>query len=225
MTTGADGNRAGGDGGGVHTPGQVTLVQSAVTRNTVEPAPARSSVGAAATPQGGGIAAATGVDVTNSTIAGNVVVGGSGGGIASPHVLLAFATLAGNAAATGANLAAETLGSWASVVAYPQGGADCVVALTSSAGWSYDDDGSCGFTGEGDVSAGPDPMLGALSTTPMYRMEPLPGSPLIDAIPLEACVGCVAVDQIRETRPQGGGYDTGAIEVFGGVTVNPRFTG
>ncbi|MFN8027404.1 MAG: hypothetical protein U0W40_13925 [Acidimicrobiia bacterium] len=82
--------------------------------------------------------------------------------MASPRdvVTAQFSTIADNQAASGANVSATSLDSAATVVAYAGGGGNCAVGSTSSAGYSYDDDGSCGFTARHDVS-GPGPAAQA----------------------------------------------------------------
>lgn len=185
---------------------------------------------------GGGIYSTDGkIEVIESTVANNFADqdpntngSGVGGGLAAPRVVLRFATVASNGGTTGANIAARTLESTNSVVAYASGGgAACALSATTSTGYNYGDDGSCGFAGPHDVSAGPDPLLAPLADNGggTLTMRPLPGSPLVDAVPVSACNGCDTADQRGVPRPQGGGYDIGAVEVIGGVAVSPRFTG
>jgi predicted outer membrane repeat protein len=207
-------------GGGVYAQLDVTVRSSTVTGNRA------GFLGI-----GGGIYSAWGtVTVVNSTISGNSAGTdpntNSGGGIWAPSVILEFATVAGNVGGPGANISAQSLQSAASVVAYASGGAGCAVGATSSAGYSYDDDGSCGFTAAHDVSAGADPMLGAPDDNggPTPTMHPTPGSPLADAIPAGSCTGCQAADQRGIARPQGGAFDIGAVEAVAAVAVSPRFT-
>ncbi|MFN8027409.1 MAG: choice-of-anchor Q domain-containing protein [Acidimicrobiia bacterium] len=64
---------------------------------------------------------------------------------------------------------------------------------TTSVGYSYDDDGSCGFPPpRTTASSGSDPMLGALADNggPTRTMHPEAGSPLVSAIPSGSCTGC-----------------------------------
>ncbi len=54
------------------------------------------------------------------------------------------------------------------VIVGAAGARECSDAVTSR-GADYDDDGTCGFTGTGDTSSGPDPHLGALGSTAARR--------------------------------------------------------
>jgi predicted outer membrane repeat protein len=150
-----------------------------------------------------------------------------------------------------ANLAADNLTSFGTIVALPNGGPNCLInTATTSAGYNFTDDPSCGFTDSTDKEATPnDPGLNALADNggPTQTMLPQTGSPVIDAIPTSACQAGpatgVAVDQRGVTRPQAGtpdtiGCDIGAVEVqlppppppppptpAPAVVVQPNFTG
>jgi hypothetical protein len=146
-------------------------------------------------------------------------------------VELVYSTVVGNTAANGANVRADGLESFGSVVALPTSGANCVLAHpTVSSGYNFSDDASCGFTGTGDrVSAG-DPLLGALADNggPAPTRLPLIGSPLIDAIPLAACpdgASGITTDERGVIRPQRNRCDIGAVEVVAAVLGTPRLTG
>jgi len=212
-------------GGGIAAHSDVTITSSNVSLNVAK----YDGVG-------GGIYSSDGkIEVIESTVSNNFADhdpntngSGTGGGLAAPRVVLRFATVASNGGTTGANIAARSLQSTASVVASASGGGTaCALGSTTSTGYNYDDDGSCGFAGPHDVPAGPDPLLGPLADNGggTLTMHPLPGSALIDAVPASACAGCDSTDQRGVPRPQGGGYDIGAVEVIGGVAVSPRFTG
>jgi len=60
---------------------------------------------------------------------------------------------------------------------------------------------------------------------------PQPGSPLLDAVPLDACQAGsatgITTDERDVTRPQGDGCDIGAVEVVvtAPIVLAPRFTG
>jgi len=126
-----------------------------------------------------------------------------------------------------------------SVVALPLGGeVNCAVDPTSvdSQGYSFSDDASCGFTGTGDRQNAGDPGLSALGANGGLAptQVPQPGSPLLDAVPLDACqagsAAGVTTDERDVTRPQGTGCDIGAVEVEVApaplpLTTAPRFTG
>jgi hypothetical protein len=60
-----------------------------------------------------------------------------------------------------------------------------VAPVTVSNGYNFSDDASCGFTSGTDLQNAGDPGLGPLAANggPTLTRSPLPGSPLIDAIP------------------------------------------
>ncbi len=97
-------------------------------------------------------------------------------------------------------------------------GEDCdpLLPLTSG-GHNIDSDDSCGLTDSTD-SPNTDPMLGPLQDNggPTLTHAPLPGSPAIDAIPLEDCLDAegmpLLTDQRGVERPQGPRCDIGAVE-------------
>lgn len=229
------GNTAGDNGGGI-TGGSMTFVASTVSGNQ-------------ATGVGGGVFSfadagpATSVTATNSTFSGNTA-GRDGGGIHSRgNLTLVYVTLAGNTAPDGANLRvanraggpASILSSFGSVVALPQGGANCSNAgTTTSNGYNFSDDASCGFTAATDRQTAGDPGLGALGANggPTQTRLPVTGSPLIGGIPDASCqadgAAGVSTDQRGVTRPQPSGCDIGAVEVEAPVVpvvLQPTFTG
>ena len=159
---------------------------------------------------------------------------GVGAQATAGSVVLVYATVTGNQAQTGANIASgNPLTAFGSVVAKPVGGVDCVLtgAATSSQGWNFSDDSTCGFTNttNGDRQSAGDPHLGppASNGGPGPTQLPLTGSPLIDAIPLGSCqaggAAGITTDERGVTRPQGAGCDIGAVEVA--VTLTAAFTG
>jgi hypothetical protein len=230
ITGGAVGDLTAGGGIGASSGG-LTIVQSTIAGNV-------AGSGGAVFVTGGGS-----LTVINSTIADNVATSASGtGGIeAQGGITLAYATITGNTAG-GTNEPANlrtgaTLTSFGSVVAQPLGtdATNCVVqAGTTSQGYNWSDDATCGFTAGTDVQNGGDPGLGPLaaaSRIPLdsdclsmdcgaaYVRMPLTGSPLIDAIPYSACQTGVAAgitdDEVTLSRPSptGGACDIGAVEV------------
>ncbi len=80
-----------------------------------------------------------------------------------------------------------------------------------SGGNNLDGDGSCGFSGVGDLTAVP--LLGPLQENGGFTqtMALLSGSPAIDHIPSNACA--VTSDQRGIMRPQGGACEIGAFEL------------
>ena len=136
------------------------------------------------------------------------------------------------------NLEDGTLTSFGSVLALPSAGEiNCFFdpPATTSQGYNFSDDASCGFTGTGDRENAGDPGLGALGYSGGLAPTQVPqtGSPLLDAIPVAACQTGVASgvtdDERSVTRPQGTGCDIGAVEVEVvaplPLVVTPKFTG
>ncbi len=222
-------------GAGIFAIGSVTLTNVTITGNST-----------ASGQDGGGICtggSAT-VTVTNSTISGNTA-GSSGGGILSGGVTLVYATLVANTAPNRANLFAEfgttSLTSFGSVVALPLGGGANCGGLTSTTtnGFNFSDDASCGFTAATDKQNSGDPKLGALANNGggTQTRLPQPGSALIDAIPAASCqadgASGITTDQRGFARPSpsGGACDIGAVEIQVAVpaappmVITPRFTG
>jgi parallel beta-helix repeat protein len=244
----------GGVGGAVGTFGSSTSLHASAS--TFNGNTSRAE-GGAVQMSGTAEAAAVGdsaADFTNSTITGNTEA--SFGAIAVTGVVqLGYVTLVGNtslgeaepesAASSGrdgvsaqavegdaANVAAFTLTSYASVVAQPQGAANCVAfEAPTDSGYSFSDDTSCGFTAATSKVTPNAPLLGALANNggPTQTLLPQAGSPLLDVVPPAACV--LTLDQRGITRPQGTGCDIGAVEVQAApaaapaAVATPRFTG
>ncbi len=145
-----------------------------------------------------------------------------------------------------ANLSAASLTTFATVFADPNGGTNCILtgSGTTSQGYNFSDDASCGLTGTGDRENAGSPQLNALGANggPTPTMLPYTpktngvASPLIDGVPTAACqtgaASGVGTDQRGVTRPQLNGCDIGAVEVTGAeyqveaaVVIQPRFTG
>lgn len=102
---------------------------------------------------------------------------------------------------------------WEGRIASPCRGDGTVVSL----GDNIFSDESCGLTGPGDMTG--DPLLGPLADNggPTLTMALLPGSPAIDAVPVERCTDAdgapLLVDQRGIPRPQGAACDIGAFEL------------
>jgi hypothetical protein len=96
---------------------------------------------------------------------------------------------------------------------------NCAGVTTTSNGFNFSDDASCGFTAATDKENAGDPGLGPLANNggPTQTRLPQSGSPLIDAIPTASCqadgASGITTDQRGVTRPQGPGCDIGAVEV------------
>jgi hypothetical protein len=230
------GNTASVNGGGVGANGVITVTNSTISSNTAS--------------TGGGVAASAAVTITNSTFSGNAAPTGSGGGIAGTsvpvtatnstfsnnaalfgggistggRVTLVYATVVANTAPTGSNVrlfgtGTANLTAFGSVVAL--GNCELNGTTTSSNGFNFSDNASCGFTNtaQGDRENAGDPGLGTLSDNggPTQTRLPQSGSPLIDAIPTQSCqadgASGITTDQRGISRPQGVGCDIGAVEV------------
>jgi Putative pectate lyase-like adhesive domain len=245
------GNTAVASGGGIALVGTLTLTDSTVSNNTAGAAGGGVLVngpvivtgstvsGNSSTTGGGGIRANPGpITITNSTVTGNTDPGGGGGVLAdNAAITITYATIVGNSSTFGANVAASTsLVSFGSVVALPAGGATNCGFLggsqsTTSNGFNFSDDASCGFTAATDKQSAGDPGLGALADNGGSTLTRLPqtGSPLIDAIPNASCqddgASGITTDQRGVSRPQGAGCDIGAVEVAGPTPPPPLPTG
>jgi Bacterial Ig domain/PKD domain/Putative pectate lyase-like adhesive domain len=201
-------NGVAGTGGAIAqgTGGAVTIRNSTISSNT---AFSSSSAGAVAGTVGGALT------VTNSTITSNTA-GASGFAMSAGTVRFVYVT----AADLGTNLrllSGGSLTSFGSVVA------GCILngTTTTSNGYNFSYDSSCGFTNtaQGDHQNAGDPGLGALADNggPTQTRLPQAGSPLTDAIPVGSCqadgASGIAADQRGMTRPQGVGCDIGAVDV------------
>lgn len=223
-------NHVTGRGGGLFTfTGPIEVTESTVSGNTAD--------------QGGGVEAFDGsVVVTNSTITDNTAAGEGGGVFANVDVTTVYSTIVGNGGGPTANVfAGGGFSSFGSIVAQPRGAGavNCAVGSppTTSDGWNYSDDTSCGFTNVAnsdreDVTA---PELGALAANggPTLTVLPAAASPLVDAIPNGSCDADLATgittDQRGFPRPGSASEscDVGAVEVQPPPPTQlvPRFTG
>jgi Putative pectate lyase-like adhesive domain len=200
-------NNRGGSAGGVRAA-SVSLTASTVYDN------AATSVffGGA-----GGVSAGS-VSLLNSTVTANSGTGLGGGGVNAGSLTLSYSTVVENSGL--ANVEANSLTSFASVVALPAGGRPNCGAFTTtttmSSGFNFSDDASCGFTGSGDTQNGGNPALGPLLNNggPTLTRMPFFGSPLIGVIPPRGGwpLCGVATDQRGVNRPQLSFCDVGAVE-------------
>lgn len=203
----------------------LSLTNSTVANNT--------NIGTTASDGGGIFQGSSGTGSAAASTPKHGTAKGSGvGATATVSTTLVYDTIVGNRAATGANLDVATLISFSSVVALHNGGVNCVLANpATSNGYNYSDDATCGFTAATDKQNAADPGLGPVSNNggPAPTRLPLPGSPLIDAIPVASCqadgAAGIATDERGVIRPQGNGCDIGAVEVIPALVVTPRFTG
>ncbi|WP_052668054.1 delta-60 repeat domain-containing protein [Nitriliruptor alkaliphilus] len=194
-----------GIGGAIEADGDVTVIGSTFANNLAE--------------DGGGAIHAIGtVTAINSTFALNTAEAdgdtADGGAIWAFAIELVHVTVAGNVGLHQLFVDDGVIESFGSLVAHPQDGENCSDTATVSS-YSYDTDGTCEFVGEGDLPPGSgDPVLRDLEPNggPTLTMRPELWSPLVDAIPLDACDADVDTDQRGEPRPFGSGCDIGAVE-------------
>jgi hypothetical protein len=151
---------------------------------------------------------ATGVSAGDLVTLVNSTVTNAEWAISAPSVALELSTVAHNW--TGVN--AGSLESVGSVVTYSRQ-ADCSVGSSTTDGYNWDDDGSCGFNDPTDHSDGGDPLLGVAARNggSTDTLLPQSGSPLVDAIPIASCDQ--PTDQRGISRPQGEACDIGSVEV------------
>ena len=179
-----NGNSAGGEGGGLVNYSTVTLINVTVSGNS-------------ASTSGGGLFNGGKASLTNVTLSGNSA-SSNGGGIY--HSSFAIA---------------DTLTLKNTIVANSPLGGNCraspfSVTNITSAGYNISSDNTCALSGTGDRN-GVNPLLTALGNyggpTQVHMLKP--GSPAIDGV-----LGSDAptTDQRGVARPQGGGYDIGAVE-------------
>ncbi len=252
------GNRANATGGGTASDGPTSITGSTIRSNVSGAGGAGVSTGpmahtlrvtdsTVAENIGGGIATPgndpqASVTVVNSTITENTRAGLGAGIFSSGSITLVYSTVVGNIANTAfGNIDTQTLETFGSVIARNGDTGNCL-ANTTSHGYNFSDDDSCGLTAPTDRQDAGEPMLGPLADNggPTPTLLPQPGSPLIDAIPPTSCqsdgAAGITTDQRGVARPQGAGCDIGAVEVEAPpvpptppapppVIVTPRFTG
>lgn len=208
-------------GGGIHVAGRNGLYWGVIADTTID----RNR----ATTSGGGVLVAERAQVTlrNATISANRAdVRGGGlqaGTSAAPvapvqGVTLDFTTMRGNRAPVGANLGASNgVITVRTSVLVAATGPNCTfgaAATLAAGGYTFTDAAACAGHPT-DVVSVADPMLGALADNggPTRTHLPAATSPLVNLVPLAACIW--VVDQRGQTRPQGAGCEPGSVEVAG----------
>jgi hypothetical protein len=166
----------------------------------------------------------------NSTIADNVTTGGEGlaGSFGAESIEFVYVTFSGN---SGSGLAAlvpdydadesVSFSTFGSVLAGSGSGGTCSPdVVTTSGGYNWADDTSCGLTGTGDTEAvGGNPQLAPLADNggPGPTLLPAVTSPLVDAVPAAACQAELGIttDERGLPRPSslGPNCDIGAVEL------------
>jgi hypothetical protein len=190
--------------------------------------------GNVATEEGGGAySAGAGVQAVDSTIDGNSTFVNGAAITAAATIDLTRTTVAGNIAIGGsdsASLAAGTSVSLTQSVVAPASGISCNTPAGGSGGYSRVADSSCGVgASAGDVVSATPPGLGPLQDNggPTATRQPTSGSALIGAVPA-GFASCTGTDQRGVGRPQGGACEIGAVEVplpFTDVSTGHPFFG
>ena len=189
----------------------MTLSDSTVSSNTAQE-------------QGGGIFAQNST-IINSTISGNTTTTRGGGLSTSAELTVINTTVAENSALEDGN-GVFIFGSSASmtlqntILNNPGSGAECVgITAPTSSGNNISVDGTCGLNGLMD-QPNTDPLLGPLANNGGSTLThlPLAASPAID----NGADAGLLVDQRGIARPQGAGFDIGAVEI---VSVGVDLTG
>lgn len=174
----------------------------------------------AASSQGGGIENGSSLTLKNATVSSNRLLGGPGAGMVNNGgtASLAFVTLVSNTISNPQSQDASGLAGFggsvemtATVIAY-NAAKNCQSAggIFQSFGYNASSDAHCGFLTEPSDVANAELRLAGLGWSGgTYTHSPLPGSPLIDAVP---ALLCPTTDQRGITRPQGAGCEVGAHE-------------
>ena len=239
-----NGNRADDRGGAISGEADVTVIGSTIARN------------GAVAHVGGGIWARSDLFVTNSTISNNYAEGEGGGIFAAGRVGLVDSTVVDNVAPVAASIGGgEELTAFGSIIGPPNtepfGGqvqptdTNCRLSKSSSAGYNYISDDSCGLVRGSDMVDAPDPILGALHENGGIGETRMPAanSPVVDRVPITRChvkpygyslegeqhlaqlgvdpLARVRTDQRLTSRPQGTGCDVGAVERGAAAAARP----
>lgn len=233
-----NGNRADDRGGAIGGEADVIVINSTVARN------------AAVAHVGGGIFARGNLYVANSTVSNNYAEGEGGGILGGSVVRLQHATILDNVSSVAANVGVgERLASFASVIG-PARITDVSGEVqpterncnlddgSTSFGYNFVFDASCGLDAASDIVGQGNPMLGSLGDNGGLGETRLPetNSPVLDRIPAGDCgllpfenvlkegdqhlegliddrPTLMLKDQRGVERPQGAACDVGAVEL------------
>ena len=217
-------------GGLVHDNGNLILKRSTVSGNSAS----GTSTSDAAQGVGGGIAAYQGLELTNSTVAGNRVSGaaapgsgktgaGTGGGIDGKDTALTASTIASNTTSatgdvtetSGGGIAGVLLATGASIIAgnHAATGPDCNITTMTTNGYNLIlHPSTCLPAPAGTDITGQPARLGTLQYNggATETMAIPTSSPAFNAIPSAKCPA--PFDQRGKPRPQGHRCDIGAFE-------------
>jgi hypothetical protein len=165
------------------------------------------------------VSSSSSVSVENTTISGNLTTELDGGGIWNlGSVLLSFSTVAFNQSDTGYGTGIRNEGFMTveGSILSDNLGNNCG-GLYTSYGYNIDDDGSCGFAAEGDVSGISPGLLPAIDYGDYRYYHPIPTDS--NAVDAAFVVEPPAVDQRGAPRPMDGDRDSfsycdiGAFEI------------
>jgi len=212
-----------GTGGGIHSSGELTLIDDLISGNSVTVTEDGS---------GGGIKAIGSLTAVNVTFTANTVTAPStsqGGAMSTgfPSAALTNVTIAGNTATTAPAIHHTNPVSVRNSI-IDDGSAACVGSVTTLGG-NIDQGASCWSPSVSGDLQNTDPILGTPDDNggPTLTMALLPGSPAIDRVPIGSCVDQqpvpqpVMTDQRGVSRPQGSACDSGAFEVVQTVVPAP----
>ncbi|MEL7208144.1 MAG: choice-of-anchor Q domain-containing protein, partial [Actinomycetota bacterium] len=185
--------------------------------------------------RGAGIATRAGsgapeTEIVDSTVSGNTVATGSGGGVHTAGDLsIVRSTIASNSAESGSNIDVgeeARVSIQGSIIDDPVGAPSCPAPLELVSD-SLDSDGSCSSSESSNVRRGVDAGLGPLAAngglTPTHL--PSPTSPAIDLVPIDRCGEPIEDDQRDLPRPVGPSCDAGAVELQPGEDLpDPNLT-
>lgn len=181
------GNRADDRGGAVSGEADVLLVNSTVARNL------------AVAHAGGGIWARGDLMMVNATVTDNYAEGEGGGTLAAGRTTMINSTVTGNIASVGGNIGSAGTFTSAGTIIGPtktEGVTgdtlptrrNCRVYRSESQGYNLTTDESCELGAARNILAA-NPRLAMLEDDPQgFVLRPLPGSPVIGAVPPGQCV-------------------------------------
>jgi len=220
-------NIAANNGGGLYNAGTVAVTDAAISSNTANDGGglfnddgtaylANVTLNGNSADYGGGIINYAGLELTNATISGNSASSNGGGLDNSGATTFTNVTLSNNSAPSGGGIYnfAGTITLKNSIIANSTQGGNCdggPLTNDNSDKYSLSSDNTCALAGTGSMN-GVDPLLTDLGDygglTQVHMLQS--GSPAIDGVQGS---DAPSTDQRGVARPQGSGYDIGAVEV------------